>query len=133
MVTPNLHEACALAGVRYSDDANREELAGTIHALGASAVIVTGGHGPRRWTGFYDWRAARSDFGRASRLGRDPRRRLHPLREPHGPSRPRRALEDAARGAARASPQRPCGAGSAGIGAGSSPVDVLNLEAVRSR
>jgi hydroxymethylpyrimidine/phosphomethylpyrimidine kinase len=45
VVTPNLHEACALAGVPYSDAANREELAEAIHALGAPAVVVTGGHG----------------------------------------------------------------------------------------
>src|SRR3712207_5262792 len=45
VVTPNLHEACALAGVRYSDDVSREELAERIHALGAPAVVVTGGHG----------------------------------------------------------------------------------------
>ena len=45
VVTPNLHEACALAGVAYREDAGREELAEAIHALGAPAVIVTGGHG----------------------------------------------------------------------------------------
>jgi hydroxymethylpyrimidine/phosphomethylpyrimidine kinase len=45
VTTPNLHEACALAGVPYSDEANREELAERIHELGARAVIVTGGHG----------------------------------------------------------------------------------------
>ncbi len=45
VVTPNLHEACALAGVPYSDEANRERLAEAIHALGAPAVLVTGGHG----------------------------------------------------------------------------------------
>ena len=45
VVTPNLHEACAIAGVPYSDEANREELAERIHALGARAVVVTGGHG----------------------------------------------------------------------------------------
>jgi hydroxymethylpyrimidine/phosphomethylpyrimidine kinase len=45
VVTPNLHEACALAGVPYSEEANREELAEAIHRLGAAAVVVTGGHG----------------------------------------------------------------------------------------
>src|SRR5215218_827239 len=45
VVTPNLHEACVLAGVPYSDDASREDLAEKIHGLGARAVIVTGGHG----------------------------------------------------------------------------------------
>jgi hydroxymethylpyrimidine/phosphomethylpyrimidine kinase len=41
VVTPNLHEAEALAGA----SATRRELAERIHALGARAVIVTGGHG----------------------------------------------------------------------------------------
>ena len=54
VVTPNLHEACALAGVPYSDDANREKLAEKIHALGASAVIVTGGHGTEAVDWLYD-------------------------------------------------------------------------------
>ena len=45
VVTPNLHEACALAGVPCSDDADRRFLAEAICALGARAVIVTGGHG----------------------------------------------------------------------------------------
>ena len=35
VVTPNLHEACALAGVPYSEDADRRELAEALHALGA--------------------------------------------------------------------------------------------------
>ncbi len=43
VVTPNLHEACALAGVPYSEDANRGELAERIQALGAAAVIVYSG------------------------------------------------------------------------------------------
>ncbi len=45
VVTPNLYEACALAGVPYSDEADRSDLAERIHALGASAVVITGGHG----------------------------------------------------------------------------------------
>ena len=45
VVTPNLHEACALAGVPYSEEANRGRLAEAIHELGAHAVVVTGGHG----------------------------------------------------------------------------------------
>lgn len=45
VVTPNLHEACVLAGVPYRDDADRSELAGAILDLGAAAVVVTGGHG----------------------------------------------------------------------------------------
>ena len=41
VVTPNLNEAEALAGV----SASRRELAERIHELGAPAVLVTGGHG----------------------------------------------------------------------------------------
>jgi hydroxymethylpyrimidine/phosphomethylpyrimidine kinase len=43
VVTPNLNEAEALAGTT----APRAELAERIHALGAPAVIVTGGHGEK--------------------------------------------------------------------------------------
>jgi hydroxymethylpyrimidine/phosphomethylpyrimidine kinase len=41
VVTPNLQEAEALAGM----SASRRDLAERIHELGAAAVIVTGGHG----------------------------------------------------------------------------------------
>jgi hydroxymethylpyrimidine/phosphomethylpyrimidine kinase len=41
VVTPNLNEAEVLAGMSGS----RRELAERIHALGAAAVLVTGGHG----------------------------------------------------------------------------------------
>lgn len=47
VVTPNLPEACALAGIPYSDSADRRELAGAIAALGPAAVLITGGHGDR--------------------------------------------------------------------------------------
>jgi hydroxymethylpyrimidine/phosphomethylpyrimidine kinase len=44
VVTPNLAEAQALAGVK-EQTVTKSELAERIHALGAPAVIVTGGHG----------------------------------------------------------------------------------------
>src|SRR5205814_10192637 len=44
VVTPNLNEAQALAGL---DTEDRRSLAERIHELGAAAVIVTGGHGAR--------------------------------------------------------------------------------------
>ncbi|HEY2937405.1 MAG TPA: bifunctional hydroxymethylpyrimidine kinase/phosphomethylpyrimidine kinase [Gaiellaceae bacterium] len=44
VVTPNLNEAQALAGLETED---RRSLAERIHELGAAAVIVTGGHGAR--------------------------------------------------------------------------------------
>ena len=42
VVTPNVPEARVLAGV--GDDAGQEELARLVHALGARAVVITGGH-----------------------------------------------------------------------------------------
>jgi hydroxymethylpyrimidine/phosphomethylpyrimidine kinase len=51
VVTPNLHEAEALAGL---PGASRRELAERLHELGASAVIVTGGHGDDPVDHFYD-------------------------------------------------------------------------------
>src|SRR5437764_10532717 len=44
VVTPNLAEAQVLAGVEHQS-ATKSELAERIHALGATAVVVTGGHG----------------------------------------------------------------------------------------
>ena len=44
VVTPNLAEAEVLAGVKQQT-VTKSELAERIHALGAAAVIVTGGHG----------------------------------------------------------------------------------------
>ncbi len=44
VVTPNLAEAQVLAGVGHQS-VTKSELAERIHALGAAAVIVTGGHG----------------------------------------------------------------------------------------
>ena len=132
VVTPNLHEACALAGVRYSDDANREELAGRIHALGASAVIVTGGHGTEAVDWLYDGEqhvpisVERHDSDATHGAGCTHSASLTALLA-RGES-----LEDAARGAARIASEA-VRAGLTGIGAGSGPVDVLNLEAVRGR
>src|SRR4051794_39734130 len=42
VVTPNVHEAAALAEV--GDDTDVETLARAVHALGPAAVVVTGGH-----------------------------------------------------------------------------------------
>ena len=50
VVTPNLNEAEALAGA----SAPRGELAERIHALGAPAVVVTGGHGDDPIDHLYD-------------------------------------------------------------------------------
>ena len=52
VVTPNLLEAEVLAG----GSGTRRELAERIHALGASAVVVTGGHGEEPVDHFFDGR-----------------------------------------------------------------------------
>lgn len=44
LVTPNLHEAAALAGIPVLTEADMEEAARRIHALGPRAVVVKGGH-----------------------------------------------------------------------------------------
>jgi hydroxymethylpyrimidine/phosphomethylpyrimidine kinase len=51
VVTPNLNEAQALAGLGTED---RRELAERLHALGAPAVVVTGGHGARAVDHLFD-------------------------------------------------------------------------------
>lgn len=133
VVTPNLHEACVLAGVPYDDDANREELSEAIHALGARAVVVTGGHG----TEAVDWLF-------------DGRRHVPIPVERHGDEASHGAgcthsaaltaflargesLEDAARAATQIASEA-VRSGLADIGAGSGPVDVFGLETpVRAR
>ena len=132
VVTPNLHEACALAGVPYSDDANREGLAEKLHGLGAPAVVVTGGHGTESVDWLYDGEqhvpipVERHDSDATHGAGCTHSASLTALLA-RGES-----LEDAARGAARIASEA-VRSGLTGIGSGSGPVDVLNLEAVRSR
>lgn len=46
VVTPNLHEARVLTGLEISDLADMQRAAETIYALGASHVVVKGGHLP---------------------------------------------------------------------------------------
>jgi hydroxymethylpyrimidine/phosphomethylpyrimidine kinase len=130
VVTPNLHEACALAGVPYSDTADREKLAEAIHALGAPAVIVTGGHGAEA----VDWLF---DGGRhlpipVERYGEDT---THGAGCTHSASLAAllargESLEDAARGAAEIATD----AVRAGyrVGAGAGPVDALDLASLRA-
>jgi hydroxymethylpyrimidine/phosphomethylpyrimidine kinase len=132
VVTPNLHEACALAGVPYSEDANRGELAERIHGLGAAAVIVTGGHGTEAVDWLYDGvqhvsiPVERHESDATHGAGCTHSASLTALLA-RGES-----LEDAARGAARIASEA-VRAGLAEIGSGSGPVDAIGLEAVRSR
>jgi hydroxymethylpyrimidine/phosphomethylpyrimidine kinase len=132
VVTPNLHEACAIAGRPYSDGASREELAEAIHALGAAAVIVTGGHGTEAVDWLFDGRqhipipVDRHESEATHGAGCTHSASLTALLA-RGES-----LEDAARSAARIASEA-VRAGLTEIGSGSGPVDVLQLEAVRSR
>ena len=132
VVTPNLHEACALAGVPYSDDANREVLAERINELGAAAVIVTGGHGTEPVDWLFD-----GEHHVPISVERHENEATHGAGCTHSASLTAllargESLEEAARGAARIASEA-VRAGLSEIGSGSGPVDVLNLEAVRSR
>ena len=122
VVTPNLAEARALAGV----DAPRRELAERLHALGAAAVIVTGGHGDEAVDHLFD----------GTRHVEIPVER-HDVAATHGAGCTHSAtlaallargenLLDAARGAAAAA-SRAVARGLVEIGAGDGPVDVLGV------
>ena len=130
VVTPNLHEACALAGVPYSGEANREELAEAIHGLGAAAVVVTGGHGSEAVDWLFD--GERHVPIPVERYGEET---THGAGCTHSASLAAllargESLEDAARGAAEIA----TAAVRAGyrVGAGSGPVDVLDLASLRA-
>jgi hydroxymethylpyrimidine/phosphomethylpyrimidine kinase len=132
VVTPNLHEACALAGVPYTDDASRERLGEAIHALGAPAVVVTGGHGAEAVDWLFD-----GEHHVPIPVERHGDEATHGAGCTHSASLAAllargESLEDAAREAARVASDAVRG-GLADIGAGSGPVDVFGLEAVRAR
>ena len=124
VVTPNLSEAEALAGVT----APRQALAERIHALGAAAVIVTGGHGADPVDHLFD----------GTRHVEIPVAR-HDVPATHGAGCTHSAtlaaelakgvtLEEAARTAAQVAAGAVCD-GLAELGAGEGPVDVLRLTA----
>jgi hydroxymethylpyrimidine/phosphomethylpyrimidine kinase len=132
VVTPNLHEACALAGVPYDDSADRRTLAETIAALGAPAVVVTGGHGVEAVDWLFD--GERHVAIRVERYGEEA---THGAGCTHSASLAAflargESLEDAARGAAEIATEAVRN-GLAGLGSGSGPVDVFDLEAVGAR
>ena len=123
VVTPNLLEAKALAGV----DAPRRELAERLHALGAPAVVVTGGHGSVAVDHLFD--------GREHVEIPVPR---HAVAATHGAGCTHSAtlaallargetLVDAARGAAAAA-SRAVEHGLVEIGSGEGPVNVLEVK-----
>jgi hydroxymethylpyrimidine/phosphomethylpyrimidine kinase len=127
VVTPNLLEACALAGVSYSEDADRRELAERLHDLGAAAVIVTGGHGREPVDWLYDGRTHVS-----IPVERRPSKATHGAGCTHSAAlcallARGESLEEAARGAA-AIANEAVRSSLVELGAGDGPVDVFGLE-----
>jgi hydroxymethylpyrimidine/phosphomethylpyrimidine kinase len=132
VVTPNLHEARELAGRTFQvaqSHKGRRELAERIHALGAPAVIVTGGHGDEPVDHLFD----------GLRHVEIPVER-HDLHATHGAGCTHSAtlaahlargesLEAAARAAAAAASEA-VRRGLVDLGAGEGPVDVLNVRGV---
>lgn len=120
VVTPNLIEAEALAG----GPGTRRELAEQIHELGASAVVVTGGHGNEPIDHFFDGvehveiPVERHDIAATHGAGCTHSATLAALLA-RGET-----LPNAARGAAHAA-SRAVKNGLAEIGAGEGPVNVL--------
>ena len=123
VVTPNLPEAVALAGF----EGPRAALAERLHELGASAVLVTGGHGESAVDHLFD----------GERHLEIPVER-HQVAATHGAGCTHSAtltallasgepLEQAARGAAAAAAAAVCH-GLPEFGDGDGPVDVLNLK-----
>jgi hydroxymethylpyrimidine/phosphomethylpyrimidine kinase len=124
VVTPNVPEAAALAGA--AEDAGQEELARAVHALGPSAVVVTGGHREAATDIFFDGERLESIAGER-----------HPDGASHGSgcthssalaawlargSDPPEAAREAKRIAAEAVRD-----GLMGLGSGAGPVDVFGL------
>jgi hydroxymethylpyrimidine/phosphomethylpyrimidine kinase len=132
VVTPNLHEACALVRVPYDDSADRRYLAERIVTLGAPAVVVTGGHGAEAVDWLFD-----GDRHVPIPVERHGEEATHGAGCTHSASLVAllargESLEDAARGAAEIASEAVRN-GLADLGAGSGPVDVFHLEAVGAR
>jgi hydroxymethylpyrimidine/phosphomethylpyrimidine kinase len=122
VVTPNLMEAKALAGI----DASRRELALRLHDMGAPAVVVTGGHGDPPIDHLFDGSdhielpVARYDAAATHGAGCTHSATVAALLA-RGES-----LADAVRGAAEAA-SRAVAHGLVEIGSGVGPVDVLGV------
>ena len=132
VVTPNLHEACALLGIPYEEDADRRALAEGLHELGAPAVVVTGGHGSEPLDWLFD--GERHVAIPVERYGDGA---THGAGCTHSASLAAllargETLEAAARGAAAIASEAVLH-GLAELGAGSGPVDVFDLEALGAR
>ena len=125
VVTPNLPEARVLAGA--GEDAQPEELARSIHALGPAAVVVTGGHRAQAIDVFFDGRQFEELVGER-----------HPDGAAHGSGcthssvlAAQLALGREPLEAARIAKQVASEAvrnGLSGIGRGAGPVDVFGLD-----
>jgi hydroxymethylpyrimidine/phosphomethylpyrimidine kinase len=127
VVTPNLHEACVLAGVPYADDVDRRDLAEAIHAGGAPAVVVTGGHGAEPVDWLFD-----GERHVPIHVPRYPETASHGAGCTHSAALAAllargETLESAARGAAALASEA-VHHGLAGLGAGVGPVDVFGIE-----
>ena len=122
VITPNLYEAQAIGGVESED---RGVLAECLHALGAAAVIVTGGHGEHAVDHLFtagnhvEIPVGRHDVGATHGAGCTHSATLTALLA-RGLS-----LEEAARGAAAAASDA-VAHGLVELGAGEGPVDVLH-------
>jgi hydroxymethylpyrimidine/phosphomethylpyrimidine kinase len=124
VVTPNVPEARALAGITQAADA--PELVRAVHALGPAVAVVTGGHREQAIDVFFD----------GERLVELPGER-YPGGAAHGSGcthssvlAARLAWGDAPLEAARVAKQMASEAinnGLAGVGAGAGPVDVIGL------
>jgi hydroxymethylpyrimidine/phosphomethylpyrimidine kinase len=132
VVTPNLHEACAIAGIPYAEDASRRDLAEAVHRVGAAAVVVTGGHGDEAVDWLFD-----GERHVPIAVERYEEHATHGAGCTHSASLAAllargETLEEAARGAARIASEAVRN-GLAEIGRGSGPVDVFALAPVGSR
>jgi hydroxymethylpyrimidine/phosphomethylpyrimidine kinase len=122
VVTPNLHEAEVLVG-----SGSRRQLAARICELGASAVVVTGGHGDEAVDHLFDGErhieipVERHDAGTTHGAGC-----THSATLATGLAKGQ-SLEQAARAAARVASEAVRN-GLAAVGAGDGPVDVLHLK-----
>jgi hydroxymethylpyrimidine/phosphomethylpyrimidine kinase len=130
VATPNLHEACVLAGAEYSEGADRRALAEAVRALGPRAVIVTGGHGAEAVDWLYD--GEQHVPIPVERYGDET---THGAGCTHSAALTAllargESLEDAARAAAQITSESVRN-GLGEIGAGSGPVDVFGLAGSR--
>jgi hydroxymethylpyrimidine/phosphomethylpyrimidine kinase len=130
VVTPNLPEALVLAGVGKQQSVTKSELAERIHARGAAAVIVTGGHGDEAVDHLFDGHEhVEVPVERHERLATHGAGCTHSATLAALLARGE-SLPAAARGAAQTAADA-VAHGLVEIGAGEGPVDVFNLEGGR--